>query len=125
MRVYRTECEGVSILRLSGEVRSEEARMLLDFIEETTSSRQEGYILDFQGVEHVNYHVFELFEEWFSVHPDVLISGLSDYILDILAFVRKGDTIPVFSDWRTAFRCLKAGSRRLSPSGARELVASC
>ncbi len=125
MRIYRTEYEGVSVLRLSGKVRCEDAAMLLSFIGDRNRLRRDGYILDFQGVEHVNYHVFELFEEWFSVHSDVLVSGLSDYILDIFAFVQRKDVIPVFSDWRKAFRFLKAENRKFSASRARDLVVSC
>ena len=125
MRIDRTEYEGVALLRLSGEVKCRDAAMLLSFIGDRNCLSRDGCILDFQGVEHVNFHVFELFEEWFSVHSDVLVCGLSDYILDIFAFVQRKDVIPVFSDWRKAFRYLKAENRKLSASSARDLIASC
>ncbi|MBN2184108.1 MAG: hypothetical protein JW746_02155 [Candidatus Krumholzibacteriota bacterium] len=125
MRVDRTEYEGVALLRLSGEVGFCDAPRLLGFIGDPARLSGDGCIIDFQGVEHVNFHVFELLEEWFSVHPDLLVSGLNDYILDIFAFVRRKDVIPVFSDWRKAYRFFKAENRKLSASSARGLFASC
>lgn len=106
MRIYRTDREGIAVFRISGIVERKDAAMLLQFLGHSPGSSKGSFILDFQGVEHVDYHVFEMFEEWFSGGSGVLLSGLSDYILDIFAFVNKKNVIPIFSDWRKALHFL-------------------
>ncbi|HSG27546.1 MAG TPA: hypothetical protein VLA34_03625, partial [Candidatus Krumholzibacterium sp.] len=44
--------------------------------------------------------------KWFSGRSGVVMSGLSDYVLDIFAFVRRDNVIPIFSDWRKALHFL-------------------
>jgi len=102
MRIYRTDVEGIAVFRITGNVREDEAFMLLQFIGRESGAFGGSIILDFQGVEHVDYHVFELFEKWFSERSGVVLSGLSDYLLDIFAFVHRKNVIPIFPDWRKA-----------------------
>ncbi len=106
MRIYRTEREGVAVFRISGVVRREDALMLLQSLGHSPGSVSGSFILDFQGVEHVDYHVFVLFEEWFAGASGVVMSGLSDYILDIFAFVQRRNVIPIYPDWRKALHYL-------------------
>ncbi|MCU0638423.1 MAG: hypothetical protein MUF59_00910 [Candidatus Krumholzibacteria bacterium] len=113
MRIYRTEMDGVAVLRISGVVRREDALMLLQSIGQSPASVRGSFILDFQGVEHVDYHVFVLFEEWFSSSPGVVMSGLSDYLLDIFAFVQRRNAIPIYPDWRKALNYLVVQRARL------------
>ncbi len=102
MRIYRTDTEGIAVFRITGNVREDEAFMLLQFIGRESGEFRGSVILDFQGVDHVDYHVFELFEKWFSGRSGVVLSGLSDYLLDIFAFVHRKNVIPIFPDWRKA-----------------------
>ncbi len=125
MRADRREFRGVGLLRLSGEVGLSDASVLLGFIRRPASLRGKGCILDFHGVEHVDFRIFELLEEWSSIYPGFLVSGLSDYILDIFAFIRRKDVIPVFSDWRKAYSFLMAENGKLSVLSARGRFASC
>jgi len=106
MRIYRTEREGIDVLRMSGVVRREDALMLLQSLGHAPGYVRGSFILDFQGVEHVDYHVFVLFEDWFSGSTGVVMSGLSDYILDIFAFVQRRNAIPIYPDWRKALNYL-------------------
>ncbi len=125
MRIYRTEQHGVSIFRLSGVVEQTDALMLLQFLGHTPGFSCGYYILDFQGVEHVDYHVFEIFEDWFTESPNVVLSGLNDYLLDIFAFVHGKNMIPIFSDWRKAFGYMMAEYGELLPLVSKDLVGSC
>lgn len=105
--------DGVAVLRISGVVRREDALMLLQSIGKSPASVRGSFILDFQGVEHVDYHVFVLFEEWFSSSPGIVMSGLSDYLLDIFAFVQRRNAIPIYPDWRKALNYLVVQRARL------------
>lgn len=106
MRVYRTEKEGIKIFRLSGVVCREDATTLLRFIGVTPGLERGCRVIDFSGVEHVEYSVFEMFEERFDANSGIVMSGLSDYILDIYAFISNRNVIPVFPHWRKAMHYL-------------------
>ena len=118
MRIYRTDVEGIAVFRITGNVREDEAFMLLQFIGRESGAFRGSFILDFQGVDHVDYHVFELFEKWFSERSGVVLSGLSDYLLDIFAFVHRKNVIPIFPDWRKALFFLMTERGKVGSPGA-------
>jgi ABC-type transporter Mla MlaB component len=115
MRVYRTDREGVQVLRLSGEIDRADAEML--------SSRLGGRIggcciLDFAGVRHVDYRAFGILERLTHQNHGVIFSGFSDYLLSILVFVSDMEMAPIFSTWRTALRWLQAERGKLGAGAA-------
>ena len=65
------------------------------------------HVLDFSGVKHVDYRAFRLLEERTPADADILLSGLNDYVLDILAFTRGRQRFPVYNDWRKALQHIK------------------
>jgi hypothetical protein len=76
-------------------------------------------------VRHADYKVFGIFERLTGKNPGVIFSGFNDYLLNIFAFVGSVEMTPVFSDWRKAFRFLKAERGKLGvyaggPSAAGE-----
>jgi hypothetical protein len=115
MRVYRTDREGVQVLRLSGEIGRTDAEMLV--------SRLGGgsggcYVLDFAGVPHVDYRAFGILERLTRQNPGVIFSGFSDYLLSILVFVSDMKMTPVFSTWRTALHYLLIERGKLDAGAA-------
>ena len=117
MRAYLTDRDGVGIMRLHGVVGAEDAHRLMGSI------RVRGggcFILDFEHVEHVDYKAFHLL----AASPrgiQLLISGLSDYLIDIFAFAGRRRALPVYPNWRNAFRYLMAERGKLvapAPTGA-------
>lgn len=116
MRVYRTDRDGVQVLRLSGEVDRMDAEMLIRRL----GRGVEGCcILDFAGVPHVDYRALGVLERLTRQNPGVIFSGFSDYLLSILVFVSDMKMTPVFSTWRTALRYLMCERGKL---GAGEAV---
>ncbi len=111
MRIYRTDREGIEVLRLSGVIEGSDAEMLVSHL----GSASEGgcCILDFKGVRHADYRVLEALEGLAGRSPGVIFSGFSDYLLSIFAFVSRTKMAPVFSDWRKAFRYLKVERGKL------------
>jgi hypothetical protein len=118
MKAYHTDKEGIGIWRLSGVVSPADALTLL----RSLGSRENGcFIIDFEKVEHINYAVFEILEKGAPKGAKLLYSGLSDYVLDIFAFVRRSDSIPVYPDLEKALNYLvvergKICSRKLRNS---------
>jgi len=106
MKVYRSDKGGIGLWKLSGVVERDDAVMLLSSLKEAKDSNRGCFILDFENVKHVDYRAFNILEDGYPEGARVLLSGLSDYILDIFAFVTKGNVIPVYPDWRKAFRYL-------------------
>ncbi len=113
MRIYRTDRDGIEILRLSGTIGDGDAEMLVRHIDSTRSGGSRCCVLDFTGVRHVDYRVFERLEKLVVESPGVIFSGLSDYLLNIFAFVSSEKMAPIFSDWRKAFRYLKVEKGKL------------
>ncbi len=111
MRVYRTDRDGIEVLRISGIIESGDAEMLVSHL--ASPSNGGCCILDFAGVRHVDYTVFQTLERLIGRSPGVIFSGFNDYLLSIFAFVSNTKMTPVFSDWRTAFRYLKAERGKL------------
>lgn len=115
MRVYRTDRDGVQVLRLSGDIDRADAEMLV--------SRLGGGIggccvLDFAGVPHVDYRAFGILERLTRQNPGVIFSGFSDYLLSILVFVSDMKVAPVFSTWRIALRYLLSERGKLGAGAA-------
>jgi len=112
MRVYLTDRDGVGIMRLHGTLGAEDARTLLRSI----GGRGNGcFILDFEHVDHVDYRFFHQL----AASPrgiELLLSGLSDYLIDIFAFAGRRRALPVYPSWRNAFRYLMAERGKLVPA---------
>jgi len=104
MKIYRSDKGGIGLWKLSGIVGREDAVMLLNSLKGSKDSSRGCFILDFENVKHVDYRAFNILEDGYPEGSRVLLSGLSDYILGIFAFVTKGNIIPVYPDWRKAFR---------------------
>jgi hypothetical protein len=81
--------------------------MLICHIDPASPSGSGCCIIDFAGVQHADYKVFQTLERLIGKSPGVIFSGFNDYLLSIFAFVSNTKMTPVFSDWRAAFRYLK------------------
>ncbi|MDD3642144.1 MAG: hypothetical protein PHQ19_01585 [Candidatus Krumholzibacteria bacterium] len=117
MRVYRTDREGVQVLRLSGEIDRTDAEMLVDRLGGGVGG---CWILDFAGVPHADYRALGILERLTRQNPGVIFSGFSDYLLSILVFVSDMKMAPVFSTWRTALRYLLVERGKLGAPAAVE-----
>jgi hypothetical protein len=106
MKIYRSDKGGIGLWRLSGVVGRDDAVMLLSSLRELSESNRGCYILDFENVKHVDYRAFNVLEDGYPEGERVLLSGLSDYVLGIFAFVTRRNVIPVYPDWRRALRYL-------------------
>ncbi|MDD4858026.1 MAG: hypothetical protein PHD74_07955 [Candidatus Krumholzibacteria bacterium] len=106
MKIYRSDKGGIGLWKLSGIVERDDALALLSSLKDTGDSNRGCFILDFENVKHVDYRAFNVLEDGYPEGERVLLSGLSDYVLGIFAFVTKGNVIPVYSNWRKAFRYL-------------------
>jgi hypothetical protein len=106
MKVYRSDKGGIGLWKLSGVVGRDDAVMLLSSLRESGDSNRGCFILDFENVKHVDYRAFNVLEDGYPEGERVLMSGLSDYVLGIYAFVTKGNVIPVYPNWRRALRYL-------------------
>lgn len=115
MRVYRTDREGVEVLRLSGEIGRSDAEMLARRIGGGAGG---CCILDFAGVPHVDYRALGVLERLTRQNPGVIFSGFSDYLLSILVFVSDMKMTPVFTTWRTALRYLLIERGKLGAGAA-------
>ena len=95
MKAYHTDKDGIGIWRLSGVVELGDALTLI----RSLGSRENGcFIIDFEGVDHIDYRAFEAIEEGCPRGAKLLYSGLNDYVLDIYAFVRHSDKISLYPD---------------------------
>jgi hypothetical protein len=106
MKVYRSDKGGIGLWKLSGVVGRDDAVMLLSSLRESADSNRGCFILDFENVKHVDFRAFNVLEDGYPEGERVLMSGFSDYVLGIYAFVTKGNVIPVYPDWRRALRYL-------------------
>ena len=106
MKVYRSDKGGIGLWKLSGVVGRDDAVMLLSSLRESGDSNRGCFILDFENVKHVDYRAFNVLEDGYPEGERVLLSGLSDYVLGIFAFVTRRNVIPVYPDWRRALRYL-------------------
>ncbi|MBN1884973.1 MAG: hypothetical protein JW876_05570 [Candidatus Krumholzibacteriota bacterium] len=109
MKVYLTDKDGVGILRLHGTVGADDVRRIVRSI----AGRGGGcVIIDFEHVDHVDYRAFQLLDG-VPRGAQLLLSGFSDYVLDIFAFAGKLRSLPVYPNWRHAFRHLMAERGKL------------
>jgi hypothetical protein len=103
MKAYHTDKDGIGIWRLSGVVELGDALTLI----RSLSGRQNGcFIIDFEGVDHIDYRAFEALEEGCPRGAKLLYSGLNDYVLDIYAFVRHSEDISLYPDIQRALSYL-------------------
>jgi hypothetical protein len=113
MKVYRTRKKGIAVWRISGTVAGGDAGRLMRSIDDLMMDNRRCLILDFENVVHVDYRIFTEIEDLFPNGATVLLSGLSDYVLDIFAFVTRKREITVYPDWKKAFHCLMAHRGRI------------
>jgi hypothetical protein len=106
MKIYRSDKGGIGLWKLSGVVGRDDAVMLLSSLKDSRESSRGCFILDFEKVDHVDYRAFNVLEDGYPAGARVIMSGLSDYVLDIFAFVTRGNVIPIYPDWRRALRYL-------------------
>jgi hypothetical protein len=106
MKIYRSDKGGIGLWKLSGVVGRDDAVMLLSSLKDSQESSRGCFILDFEKVNHVDYRAFNILEDGFPAGARVILSGFSDYVLNIFAFVTRGNVIPVYPDWRKALRYL-------------------
>ncbi len=106
MKIYRSDKGGIGLWKLSGTIGRDDAVMLLSSLKDSRESNRGCFILDFEKVNHVDYRAFNILEDGYPSGARVILSGLSDYVLDIFAFVAKGRAIPIYPDWRKALRYL-------------------
>ena len=125
MRVYRTDRDGIEVLRISGIIDGSDAEMLVSHVGSASVASGGCCILDFAGVRHADYRVFRLLERLIGRSPGVIFSGFNDYLLSIFVFVSSTKMAPVFSDWRKAFRYLKVKRGKLGMYAAGQPVAGC
>jgi len=121
MKIYRSEKGGIELWKLSGTVGRDDAVMLLGSLKDSRESNRGCFILDFEKVNHVDYRAFNVLEDGYPAGARMIMSGLSDYVLDIFAFVTRGDVIPVYPDWRKALRYLAVERGKLGltiPAGS-------
>lgn len=116
MKVYRTDRGGIEVLRLSGIVGKDDAGLLLNSLRGSEECARGCFVLDFENVEHVDYRIFRLLEDLCSEGAKVFLSGLSDYLLDILAFVSCDRCLPVYPDWKKALHHIVAERGKLDVS---------
>ncbi len=118
MKIYRSDKGGIGLWKLSGVVGKDDALMLLSTLKESRESNRGCFILDFENVRHVDYRAFNVLEDGYPDGARVLLSGLSDYVLDIFAFVTKRNVISVYPDWKKALRYLVVERGKLGHSFA-------
>jgi len=106
MKIYRSDRGGIGIWKLSGVVGRDDATFLVRSLGESKGSSGGCIIIDFEKVEHVDYRAFSVLENGYPEGANVLLSGLSDYVLGIFAFVTKTRAVPVYPDWKKALRYL-------------------
>jgi hypothetical protein len=107
MKIYRSTKDGVTVWRLSGVMERDDAVSLIRAMKGPAKRLRGCHVLDFSGVKHVDYHAFKLLEERTPPNADILLSGMNDYILDILAFTRGRQRFPLYGDWRTALQHIR------------------
>jgi hypothetical protein len=103
MKAYHTDKDGIGIWRLSGVVDLGDVLTLL----RSLNKRENGcFIIDFEGVDHIDYRAFKVLEEECPKGAKLLYSGLNDYILDIYAFVHHSNNISIYPDVQRALSYL-------------------
>ncbi len=125
MKVYRTDRDGIEVLRISGIIDSSDVEMLVSHVGSASIASGGCCILDFAGVRHADYRVFQSLERLIDRSPGVIFSGFNDYLLSIFVFVSSTKMAPVFSDWRKAFRYLKVKRGKLGMYAAGQPVTGC
>jgi hypothetical protein len=117
MRIYRSKKEGVTVWRLSGVMERMDAVSLMRAMKGAGSRLRGCHILDFTGVVHVDYHAFRVLEERIPAGAVIVLSGLSDYVLDIFAFARRKRHLTVYDGWREALQHIRFDrGKMLSPA---------
>jgi hypothetical protein len=116
MKAYHTDKDGIGIWRLSGVVGLGDALTLV----RSLSRRENGcFIIDFEGVDHVDYRAFAALANGCPRGAKLLYSGLNDYVLDIYAFAGNSDDISLYPDLRGALSYLTVVRGKICSVGSR------
>jgi hypothetical protein len=106
MKIYRTDKFGIDVWKLSGVIKRDDTRRLARTLAESDLSGGGCMIIDFENVDHIDYRALQLLESWLPGGSEIVLSGLNDYLLDILAFIKKRNVPPIYPDWRKALHHL-------------------
>lgn len=106
MKLYRTEKYGVRLWKLSGVVEREDLFFLSKYLRKTCKSGKGCLIIDFEDVLHVDYKAFQIIEDLSPPGACILLSGLSDYLLDIYAFAASDRSNSIYANWKEALSYL-------------------
>lgn len=107
MKIYRSKKDGVTVWRLSGVVENADAAGLVRAMKGSGKRLRGCHVLDFADVAHVDYHAFRTLETRIPADAGIVLSGLSDYVLDILAFSQRNRHLAIYSDWREALQHIR------------------
>ncbi len=117
MKIYRSKKDGVTVWRLSGVVERMDAVSLVRAMKGAGKRLRGCHVLDFTDVVHVDYHAFRVLEERIPPGGGIVLSGLSDYVLDIFAFARRKRHLTVYNGWREALQHIRFDrGKMLSPT---------
>lgn len=117
MKIYRSKKDGVTVWRLSGVMGREDAVSLVRAMKGAGGRLRGCHVLDFTEVVHVDYHAFRVLEERIPAGAGIVLSGLSDYVLDIFAFARRKRHLTIYSGWREALQHIRFDrGKMLSPA---------
>lgn len=117
MKAYHTDKDGIGIWRLSGVVGTADALTLLRSLD----NRENGcFIIDFEQVDHIDYRAFELLEARRPRGAKFLFSGLSDYVLDIYAFVKDFRGVSIYPDIQRALSYLTVERGKICSPASRD-----
>ncbi|HUV35684.1 MAG TPA: hypothetical protein VMX58_01960 [Patescibacteria group bacterium] len=107
MKIYRSKKDGVTVWRLIGVVQKADAAGLVRAMKGTAKRLRGCHVLDFTDVVHVDYHAFRTLEDRIPADAGIVLSGLSDYVLDIFAFAQQKRHLVIYSDWREALQYIR------------------
>lgn len=116
MRMYRSEKDGVTVWRLAGVMARTDALSLVRAMKGAGKRLRGCHVIDLADVMHVDYHAFRVLEERIPAGAGVVLSGMSDYVLDIFAFAGGKRHIDVYSGWREALRHIRHDRGKMIPS---------
>jgi hypothetical protein len=107
MKIYRTKRNGVNVWRLAGVMGRGDAVGLVRAMKGRGGRIRGCHVLDFTDIAHVDYQAFRMLEERLPAGAGIVLSGLSDYVLDIFAFIRRKGHFAIYDGWREALRHIR------------------
>ena len=117
MKIYRSQKEGVIVWRLSGVMEKRDATKLVGAMRGSRMRLCGCHVLDFSKVAHVDYHAFRVLEDRIPEGAGIVLSGMSDYVLDIFGFAQRKRHLTIYSEWREALNHIRFDrGKMLSPA---------